>query len=93
MSAQDIDKNIEEGKAAYAQDPSDFPSAFKVIMNQYYSSYGIRGDNSPEAANYLGYLDFKELYPEESGEGMRIVIQRALTGPVAGGSLNEQAAH
>lgn len=50
-------------------------------MNQYYKSYGIRGDNSPEAAKYLGYLDFKDLYPDEHGEGMRSVVQRALAAP------------
>lgn len=73
--------NIEEGKAAFANDPSNFSTAFKVIMNQYYKSYGIRGDNAPEAAKYLGYLDSKDLYPDENGEDMRSVIQRALAGP------------
>lgn len=79
----EIKRNIEEGKAAFAADPGNLAAAFKVIMNQYYHSYGIRGDNSPKAAKYLGYLDYKELYPEEHGEQMRSVIQRALAGPTS----------
>lgn len=27
-------------------------------------SWGIRGDNTPEYAKYLGYLTSKELYPD-----------------------------
>ncbi len=27
-------------------------------------SQGIRGDNTPENARYLGYLDGRELYPD-----------------------------
>lgn len=30
---------------------------------QYKYMLGIRGDNTPEHAKYLGYLDAKELYP------------------------------
>ncbi|KAK9326937.1 hypothetical protein V1520DRAFT_358478 [Lipomyces starkeyi] len=31
---------------------------------QYRYSWGIRGDNTPESAKYLGYLLGKELYPD-----------------------------
>ncbi|KAF4628277.1 hypothetical protein G7Y89_g9876 [Cudoniella acicularis] len=32
----------------------------------YMYSWGIRGDNTPDRAKYLGYLDDKELYPDIS---------------------------
>jgi len=33
-------------------------------VSQYRYSWGIRGDNTPENAKYLGYLLGKELYPD-----------------------------
>ena len=39
-------------------------TAFKVVARQYVRSWGIRGDNTPEKAKELGYLDARELYPE-----------------------------
>lgn len=32
-------------------------------MGQYHISWCVRGDNTPEYADYLGYLDFWKLYP------------------------------
>ena len=34
------------------------------VGNQYLISMGIRGDNTPEYAKYLGYLTSKDLYPD-----------------------------
>ncbi|KAH9818952.1 isoflavone reductase family protein, partial [Teratosphaeria destructans] len=36
----------------------------QVVTAQYHISFGIRGDNTPGYARYLGYLDGKELYPD-----------------------------
>lgn len=33
-------------------------------MGQYRLSWCVRGDNTPEYADYLGYLDFWKLFPE-----------------------------
>lgn len=33
-------------------------------MAQYYYSLAIRGDNTPENARSLGYLDAQDLYPD-----------------------------
>jgi hypothetical protein len=35
-----------------------------LYVAEYRLSWGIRGDNTPEYARYLGYLDGKELYPD-----------------------------
>ncbi|KAM0701518.1 hypothetical protein Q7P35_009768 [Cladosporium inversicolor] len=39
-------------------------TAFKVVARQYVRSWGIRGDNTPEKAEQLGYVISKELWPE-----------------------------
>ena len=43
---------------------SDSSTMFKLGMAHYKNTLGIRGDNTPEHAKYLGYLDAKELYPD-----------------------------
>jgi hypothetical protein len=35
-----------------------------VIGLEYSYSMFVRGDNSPEYAKYLGYLDARDLYPD-----------------------------
>lgn len=35
-----------------------------VGMAEYRNLLGIRGENTPEYARYLGYLDARELYPD-----------------------------
>ncbi|KAI7774296.1 uncharacterized protein LA080_008983 [Diaporthe eres] len=35
-----------------------------LVVNQLFYSITIRGDNTPDNAKYLGYLDGKELYPD-----------------------------
>jgi len=37
---------------------------FNRVILEYQMSIGIRGDNNPEYAKYLGYLSSKELYPD-----------------------------
>ena len=38
--------------------------AMTVISLEYSYSKFVRGDNSPEYAKYLGYLDARDLYPD-----------------------------
>lgn len=67
MSAKEIKDNIELAKKGLEKDPDDFSSFMSLALHQYASSWGVRGDNSPEAAKYLGYLDCKDLYPDIKG--------------------------
>jgi len=46
------------------QDPTNFQASMLKIMKEYQYSWGIRADNTPEAAKYLGYLTSKDLYPD-----------------------------
>lgn len=38
--------------------------AMTVVSLEYSYSMFVRGDNTPQYATYLGYLDFGKLYPD-----------------------------
>ncbi|KAK3326019.1 hypothetical protein B0H66DRAFT_616815 [Apodospora peruviana] len=54
-------KEIEDSIAECLSDPS---KSILIHTLQYLNSWGVRGDNTPETAKYLGYLIANELYPE-----------------------------
>ncbi|KAI2465041.1 NAD(P)-binding protein [Annulohypoxylon bovei var. microspora] len=80
LSADKIRGDIASERSVLANDPTDASTRFSLLVNEYVDSWGLRGDNTPESAKYLGYLDFKELYPDVSGNTMRTVIQEVLDG-------------
>lgn len=41
---------------------------------------GIRGDNTPEYAQYLGYLDANQLYPDTEKTSLQSFLQEVLDG-------------
>lgn len=47
---------------------------------QYWYSCGIRGDNCPENAKFLGYLLTKDLYPDIKGVTLEAYAQEVLDG-------------
>jgi hypothetical protein len=54
---------LAETRAALKLYPTDFGGLGTFINSQLFYSWGIRGDNTPEYAEYLGYLSGEELYP------------------------------
>lgn len=52
----------------------------QLAMAQYKYSLDIRGDNTPEHAKYLGYLDVKELYPDVESTPLETFITDAVEG-------------
>ncbi|KAL2681188.1 hypothetical protein Neosp_008795 [[Neocosmospora] mangrovei] len=89
LSGEKIDRtylsadNIEAGLAQI--EGSDDPMALnKLWILQYLRSCGIRGDNNPEYARYLGYLDAKELYPDFKGNTLEKYFQEVLDGKAKG---------
>lgn len=69
---------IAEFKKKLQQDPKDFGAILGATLAEYINSIGVRGDNTPEAAKYLGYLDFKELYPDVQGKPLRAYFQKLI---------------
>lgn len=80
LSADEILQRIASARSALEKDPADGVAKFTLVVNEYIYSWGIRGDNNPEAASYLGYLDFKDLYPGLQGKTMRTIYQEVLQG-------------
>ncbi|KAI1342395.1 isoflavone reductase family protein [Xylariaceae sp. FL0016] len=80
VSADKIREGIASARKTLSEDPDSKPALFQKTQNQYFDSMGVRGDNTPENARYLGYLDFKELYPDVKGKSMRTVIEEVLEG-------------
>lgn len=67
MEIHDIIKTCRqrlESSSETAHHPSNIMDTANFNMGQYRISWCIRGDNTPEYAEYLGYLDFWNLYPE-----------------------------
>ncbi|KAI0359473.1 NAD-P-binding protein [Trametes cingulata] len=63
VSAQEILKRVDEGRAQFAQDPSNVIPCYETHWNGYMYSMYILGENTLESAKHLGYLDARELYP------------------------------
>lgn len=63
-------KNIEPGT----------PDFYKLAIFQYWNTWGLRGDNTPEYARYLGYLVAKDLYPDLKGKSYERYCREALDG-------------
>lgn len=51
-------------KVENAPSGMNFQSLAQKVHAQYQMSWGVRGDNQPEYAKYLGYVTGKELYPD-----------------------------
>jgi uncharacterized protein YbjT (DUF2867 family) len=64
LSKAEVETVILAAKNAIAKDPRDPVPMFVKSITEYKYGMWIRGDNSPEHAEYLGYLFFKDLYPE-----------------------------
>lgn len=64
LSAEALEKILSSSREAIAKDPGDYKALVRVSMAQYKRSCGVRGDNTPQRARYLGYLDATELYPD-----------------------------
>ena len=62
------------------RDPKDGLAALKRAAAEYSISWGVRGDNTPGYAEYLGYLDAKELYPHVKFRGLEDFMKSVLAG-------------
>lgn len=78
MSEEEILRNIAESTEILEKDPTDIMGFFGLTVNQYAHSYAVRGDNSPERAAYLGYLNSHELYPEVKTTSLKEYFQKLI---------------
>lgn len=75
-----VDSVVKELEAS----PKDPVLRVKKVYNQYCLSVGIRGENTPEYARYLGYLDGKELYPDVNFTPYQDYLQEVVDGKAVG---------
>lgn len=80
MSAEDIEAAIARVKEAIRKDPNNLPVALALVPLQYNLSRTVRGDNQPEYAKYLGYLDSRDLYPDFEPRSFKSFVSEVLEG-------------
>ncbi|KIL85895.1 hypothetical protein FAVG1_10864 [Fusarium avenaceum] len=79
-SGQDLMVTINDGKRRFASD--DHQLLVAICLPEYHYSLEIRGDNTPKRAEYLGYLNGKELYPDVQVETLEDYIKGVIDGTV-----------
>ena len=80
IPAEELFTLLEETRASFKYDFSDMLQAFTLVgLEHAYSKFG-RGDNCPEYAKYLGYLDAKDLYPDFIPRSIEAYLKELLEG-------------
>lgn len=80
LSNQDIEASVEQTKAALTQDPRNPIKRTALYIAQYQHSKYVRQDNSPSYADYLGYINTRELYPDFQPTTFRDFFEELLAG-------------
>lgn len=83
-SADEYEQQIFEADSKLQDNPVDFVARAQKVINQYLLSWGIRGENTPEYAEYLGYLDGKKLYPDIEFTSFESYVQEVVSGKAQG---------
>jgi hypothetical protein len=83
-SAEEYEQQIVKADARLKDKPEDFVARGWKVLAQYALSVGIRGENTPECAKYLGYLDGKKLYPDIEFVAFESYLQEVLSGKAHG---------
>ncbi|KAI9897194.1 hypothetical protein N3K66_008216 [Trichothecium roseum] len=83
-SGEDLKRDIASAKSALAAKPGDWQATLGLVVAQYLDLLGVRGDSDPERARYLGYLDFKDLYPDVRGRTAEDMLVDVLAGKPSG---------
>ncbi|KAF4776372.1 isoflavone reductase [Colletotrichum scovillei] len=74
--------SADEIEAAMVKAKDDKANPHRLSVLQYRKSWGLRGDNTPEYARYLGYQIAKDLYPDLTGNSFEAFCSEALEGKV-----------
>lgn len=81
ISEDEINTRIEKARVALNQNPEDISALTTFTVSQLFRSWGMRGENTPEYAVYLGYLSDKDLYPDFAPiSDSRTILGRFLKG-------------
>ncbi|CAJ2500719.1 Uu.00g035720.m01.CDS01 [Anthostomella pinea] len=83
-SRETFEAQIKDADEKMANGATDFLTHVQKVTAQYLISWGIRGDNTPEYAKYLGYLTSKDLYPDFNFKDYEEYIKEVLDGKAKG---------
>jgi hypothetical protein len=64
VADETIYARVSEFRLSAKKDPTDPIKLHLQMLAEHRLSWGLRGDNNPDYAKYLGYLTSKELYPD-----------------------------
>ncbi|GAW17973.1 hypothetical protein ANO14919_074420 [Xylariales sp. No.14919] len=84
ITEEEITSRIQEARSDLEANPASLDAFGHLSTNQLLLSWAIRGDNTPEYAKYLGYLDGKELYPDFEFTTFEDYVKKALEGTAKG---------
>lgn len=84
ITAEEVTARIKEAQASLQVNPQSLEAFGTLATQQLLLSWAIRGDNTPEYAGYLGYLDGKELYPDFEYVKFEDYVKAALNGTAQG---------
>lgn len=80
MSAESIITSINHFRELIKQGKTDYFTKLGLYWMQYLYSSGIRGDNTLEYAEYLGYVKASDLYPDFKPTTYREFLKEVLEG-------------
>ncbi|KAL9567440.1 hypothetical protein ACKAV7_008390 [Fusarium commune] len=80
ISKEQIEKSIADAAAAFAANPANPAPYVEKSMLEYKWSRWNREDNTPEHADYLSYLNAKELYPDLQPKSMDDFVHELVEG-------------
>ena len=73
---------LQAAQERYDANPSELRNRIPVITLQLAIAMYIRGDNTPEKAEYLGYIDAKKLLPDFKYRSYANFIDDLLAGEI-----------
>ncbi|KAJ7728015.1 hypothetical protein DFH07DRAFT_851450 [Mycena maculata] len=82
VSIEEVIASRAGASAALKADPENVGARMLAWGEDYKYSKYVRGDNTPEHAQYLGYLDARELYPEFKPRSFTDFVGELLAGKV-----------
>ncbi|KAH8842887.1 hypothetical protein MCOR27_000095 [Pyricularia oryzae] len=87
-TAEQCQDAISEMNKVLAKDATNFMALVGRSVSEYQYSLAVRGDTTPEVADYLGYLDVYKLYPDLEPATLQTYYRRALDGKEAPGHMD-----
>ncbi|KAH0848457.1 hypothetical protein AYO21_02543 [Fonsecaea monophora] len=73
---------LEQAKAALGSNSDEKTNRFLLAAAQYAVTKYVRGDNTPENARYLGYIDANELFPDFKYRSYAEFIDEVIAGKI-----------